>query len=105
MGSRRGPPSYERAEPAFYGGSWGSLGNCGHLRKLITNQKAAGSSPAERAPEDPVNTASLFLRYGFRTGPYSPFDHLSPSERLPGYKDGGLEVRLRWKKEPPRATI
>jgi len=72
---------------------------------LTTNQKAAGSSPAERAPEDPVNTAFLSLRYGFRTGPYSPFDHLSLSERLPGYKDGGLEVRLRWKKEPPRATI
>ena len=44
---------------------------------LTTNQKAAGSSPAERAPEDPVNTAFLSLRYGFRTGPYSPFDHLS----------------------------
>jgi hypothetical protein len=34
---------------AFYRGVWGSLGVYGHLRNLTTNQKVAGSSPAERA--------------------------------------------------------
>jgi hypothetical protein len=38
-------------ESAFYGGSWGSLGVWKPLHELTTNQKAAGSSPAERARE------------------------------------------------------
>jgi hypothetical protein len=41
-------PTQER-ESAFYGGSWGPVGGYRHLRKLTTNQKVAGSSPAERA--------------------------------------------------------
>ena len=40
-------PTQER-ESAFYGSSWGFPGDYGHLRNLTTNQKAAGSSPAER---------------------------------------------------------
>ena len=36
-------------ESAFYGGSWESLEAQRHLRNLTTNQKVAGSSPAERA--------------------------------------------------------
>jgi hypothetical protein len=40
---------------AFYGGLWGFLGDYGHLRNLTTNQKVAGSSPAERATKSPAN--------------------------------------------------
>jgi hypothetical protein len=42
-------------ESAFYGGSWGSLEAQRHLHELTTNQKVAGSSPAERAPKSPAN--------------------------------------------------
>jgi hypothetical protein len=38
----------ENGNRAFYRDSWGSLRDYGYLRKLTTNQKAAGSSPAER---------------------------------------------------------
>ena len=38
-------------ESAFYGGIWGFLGAYNHPHELTTNQKAAGSSPAERALE------------------------------------------------------
>jgi hypothetical protein len=51
-------PSQER-ESAFYGGSGGSLGADGYLRHLTTNQKAAGSSPAERTLKSPAK-AGLF---------------------------------------------
>jgi hypothetical protein len=40
---------------AFYGGLWGFLGDYGHLRNSTTNQKVAGSSPAERATKSPAN--------------------------------------------------
>ena len=46
-------------ESAFYGGLWGSLGDYGYLHNLTTNQKVAGSSPAERAPKSPANREVL----------------------------------------------
>jgi hypothetical protein len=69
-------------QSAFYGGSWGSLGDYGYLRNLTTNQKVAGSSPAERAPEIPANAAFLPLGIDVMGGLYHPFDHLASSKRL-----------------------
>jgi hypothetical protein len=49
----------QERESAFYGGSWGSLEAQRHLRNLTTNQKVAGSSPAERTPESPAKAAQI----------------------------------------------
>jgi hypothetical protein len=50
----------ERAS-AFYRGSWVTLGARRPLHELTTNQKVAGSSPAERAKESPAFAG--LLRY------------------------------------------
>ena len=77
-------------ESAFYVGSWGSLRDYGYLRKLTTNQKVAGSSPAERAPRFPANYKAPLL-------PISPLcgvDHLSLREAPGETPEGvGLDVR------------
>jgi hypothetical protein len=51
---------------------------------LATNQKAAGSSPAERARESPANAGFSPLAINLKIGLYHPFDHLSLSKRLCG---------------------
>ena len=57
-------------ESAFYGGPHEPLGDYGHLRKLTTNQKVAGSSPAECAPESPANRKILAdSEFPTRSGP------------------------------------
>jgi hypothetical protein len=61
-------------ESAFYGGIWGSLGAYNHPHELTTNQKAAGSSPAERATESgrfaaKTYSATLFVRSFTRSMP------------------------------------
>ena len=58
----------------FYGGSWGSLGDYGRLRNLTTNQKVAGSSPAERAPLIPVFAGVLSCNSVFSVASSSGFD-------------------------------
>jgi hypothetical protein len=52
------------------------------IELLTTNQKDAGSSPAERAPESPANAAFLPLGINSKAGLCHPFDHLSLSKRL-----------------------
>jgi hypothetical protein len=53
MGFRAGRPSYAGVGIGFLRGFMGSMGDYGSLRKLTTNQKAAGSSPAERVTKSP----------------------------------------------------
>ena len=46
------------------------------LRNLTTNQKAAGSSPAERANESSANAVFLLRENHSEIGPNHPFVHL-----------------------------
>jgi hypothetical protein len=52
------------------------------LHELTTNQKVAGSSPAERATKSPANAAFLPLLIDVKVGLCPPFDHLSFYKRL-----------------------
>ena len=74
-------PTQER-ESAFYRGLWGALGDYAYLRNLSTNQKVAGSSPAERALKYPANVVYLALEIDVKVGLYHLFYHLSFSKRL-----------------------
>ena len=57
MGSRAGSPSHSRVGIGFLRGF---MGDYGHLRNLTTNQKVAGSSPAERALKSPAKVGFFF---------------------------------------------
>ena len=57
---------------------------------LATNQKAAGSSPAERAPESPANAGISSLRINLKVGLCHLTHHLAFSERLRRVPEGAI---------------
>jgi hypothetical protein len=62
--------------------------------RLATNQKVAGSSPAERAQENPANRGVLFLALSPQSGFDHLLDHLSLRKALGETSEGvGLDVR------------
>jgi hypothetical protein len=62
----------------------------GDRRGLATNQKVAGSSPAERAPESPANAGISSLRINLKVGLCHLTHHLAFSERLRGVPVGTI---------------
>jgi hypothetical protein len=58
--------------------------------RLTTNQKVAGSSPAERAPESSANAGIASLRINLKVGLCHLTHHLAFSERLRRVPEGAI---------------